>query len=718
MNPSTDAPVDPLLECLVRFAGLYHRPISREALIAGLPIDLRVGGPQLFSLDKPKGLFSRVARRAGFASRMVRVGVDDISSLVLPCILVLRDRKACILESVDRAAGRAKIILPEVGEGEDWISFDRLREEYLGFAFLLKKEYRYESRTLSLIRARRGHWFWGTMWRSRDIYISVLIASLVINLFVIATPLFTMNVYDRVVPHSAIETLWVLALGVMVVYVFDTVLRFIRTHFLEVAGKKSDVIMSSILYEQALNLRMDQWPPSVGSFANTLREFESIRSFFTSSTMLALIDMPFAVLFLIMVFYLGGPLAVVPLVAAAALIWYSFMLVRPLRETAERSYEASANRHALLVESLHTIRTIKTLGAGNHAQWEWEEASGEIARHSMRARNLSASITVVTHLLVQLTTAALVIAGVYLIKSQDLSLGGLIAIIILASRAIVPMGQVAGLIASYEQTRTAFNALEGLMNKQVERPEGKSFISRPRLEGEVELRHVDFAYAEGAPKALAGISFRVQPGERVGIIGKIGSGKSSLARLLIGLYAPGSGSVLVDGIDINQLDPAELRRNIAFLSQDVELLRGTIRENIAYKDPHVDDESLLAAASLGGVDLFVNRFPMGYSTPVGEQGVALSGGQRQCIALARALLLDAPILILDEPTSNMDNTSEAAVRQRLLDHAQGKTLILITHKGTMLDLVDRLIVMDEGRVVLDGPKAKVLKALQGEHHAA
>lgn len=718
MTPSSAPPTDPLLECLALFAKLYNRPISREALVAGLPVNPGSDGPELFSLDNPKGLFSRVARRAGFSSRLVRANVDELSELVLPCILVLRDRKACILDAMDRTGGRAKILLPEIEGGEEWVSLDRLREEHLGFAFLLKKQYSYQSRTLQLLRARRGHWFWGTLWRSRDIYSSVLVASLVVSLFVLAAPLFTMNVYDRVVPNNAIETLWVLALGMVLVHVFDTALRFIRTHFLETAGKKSDIIMSSILFEQALNLRMDQWPSSVGSLANTLREFESIRGFFTSSTLLALIDLPFALLFLLVVFYLGGPLVVVPIVAAAALVAYSMLLAKPLRETVERTYEASANRHALLIESLHNIRSIKTLGASNHVQWEWEEASGEIAKHSMRARNLSGSITVATHLLVQLTTVVLVLAGVYLIKAQDLSLGGLIAVMILASRAIAPMGQVAGLIASYEQTRTAFNALEGLMKKPVERPEDKPFLSKQHFSGEIEFKHVDFAYTEGAPKALADVSFRIRAGERVGIIGKLGSGKSTVARLLIGLYAPSGGSVLIDELDIAQLDPADLRRHIALLSQDVELMRGTIRENIVYKDPHVDDDSLLAAARLGGVDLFVNRFPAGYATPVGEQGAALSGGQRQCIALARTLLLEAPILVLDEPTSNMDNTTESVVRQRLLDHARGKTLILITHKASMLELVDRLIVLDEGRVVIDGPKASVLRTLQGGRDVA
>ena len=704
---------DPLLECLVVFAKLFNRPISIDALISGLPIEPGKPGPELFSIHSSKGLFSRVAKRAGFATRLIKRDLDQLSSLLLPCILILKDRNACVLESIDKENNRARVIFPEIGHGEEWIELERLEQEYIGFAFLLKREFKKHSRPLSLIKTGESHWFWGTLARSREIFISVLLASVLVNLFVIATPLFTMNVYDRVVPNDALETLWVLAVGVLLVYAFDALIRYIRTYLLEVAGKKSDIIMSSILFEQTLNLRMDQWPKSVGAFANNLRDFESIRNFFTASTMATLVDLPFAIIFLIVIAYIGGPLVSIPILTISLLLIFSFLMIKPLRESIEATFEASANKHSHLIESLNNIQTIKTLGATHYSQWVWEESSGEIATKSMRARMLSGSILIVTNLLVQLNTISIIIYGIYQISDLQLSLGGLIAVVMLSSRAVAPMGQIATLITNFQQTQTAFRTLDGLMQQPVERSENKQYVRRPAFEGSIELKSVDFSYPEAERATLSDISLRIKPKEHVGIIGKVGSGKTTITKLMVGLYLPTAGTISIDGIDINQIDPADVRHHIGYLSQDVELMRGSIRDNLAYKDAHIDDDRLLEAARICGLDQFVNKLPMGFDTSVGEQGSWLSGGQRQSIALGRALLLEEPILILDEPTNSMDNTTEANIRKKLFDYSRDKTLILVTHKAPMLELVERLIVVDEGRIVMDGPKEKVLQALQG-----
>ena len=712
MSPA-ESQGDPLLECLVIFARLFNRPISANALVSGFPVEPGAIGPELFSIHSSKGLFSRVANRAGFATRLIKRDIADLSELLLPCILILHNRKACILESIDHQNQRARVIFPEVDEGEEWIELAKLSEEYIGFAFLLKKKYKRDNKPVSLASNRDGHWFWGTLARSKEVFVSVLLASFLINIFVIATPLFTMNVYDRVVPNDALETLWVLAVGVLLVYVFDTLLRFIRTYFLEVAGKKSDVIMSSILFEQVLNLKMDKWPKSVGAFANNLQDFESIRNFFTASTIATLVDFPFSLILLVLISYIGGPLVAVPMVTMAILLLYSYLIIKPLRRSIESTYEASANKNAHLIESLHSIQTIKALGASHHAQWVWEESSGEIAKKSMRSRILSNSITVVTQFLMQLNTVGIIILGIYQISDLELSLGGLIAVVMLSSRAVAPMGQIANLITQYQQTRTAFNTLDNMMHMPVERFENKQYVRRPIFDGHIEFKKLSFTYPEAQRASLSEISLTVTPNEHVGIIGKVGSGKSSLSKLLIGLYDPTEGALLIDGININQIDPADLRRHIGYLSQDAELMRGSIRDNLVYRNPQVGDERLLEAAAICGVDQFVNKLPLGFDTPVGEQGACLSGGQRQAIALGRTLLLDEPILILDEPTSHMDNTTEAAIRQRLFDYTRDKTLILVTHKAAMLELVERLIVVDEGRIIMDGPKGKVMQALQG-----
>ncbi len=709
---------DPLLECVVIFARLHSRPISVEALISGLPVEPGADGPELFSIDSPKGLFSRVATRAGFVSRLIHRDLDKLSRLLLPCILVLKGGNACILESIDRKSRRARVIIPEIGEGEEWLDLDLLKQKYLGYAFLLKKEFKQEDTNRDKGMARdSSHWFWGTLRKSRGIFASVLLSSVLINLFVLATPLFTMNVYDKVVPNDAIETLWVLAVGIVMVYFFDGLLRFIRNYLLEIAGKKSDIIMSSMLYAQVLNLKMDQWPARIGAFASQLREFESIRNFFTASTLATLVDLPFAIIFLCVIYYIGGPMIAVPLIIIAVLLLYSFILVRPLKASVEATYEASANKNAHLIETLQSIKTVKALGASNYSQWVWEESCSTIANKSMRARMLSSSISVISNLLVQFNTIGLIVFGIYRIGDLELSLGGLIAIVMMGSRTIAPMAQIASLITSYEQTKTAFRSLDELMQKPIERPESKSYVRRLGFDGAIRFHNLDFSYPESPRKSLSDINLNITAGEHVGIIGKVGSGKSSLLKLIIGLYQGENGSISIDDIDINQIDPAELRRNIGYLSQDIELLRGSIRENIAYKNLQVDDERLLQAAELAGVSLFVNQLPEGFDTQVGEGGGFLSGGQRQAIALARALLLDEPILILDEPTNSFDNTTESIVKQRLLEYSRDKTLLLVTHKAPMLQLVERLVVIDAGRIVMDGPRDEVLKSLKGNPDA-
>jgi len=708
---------DPLLECVVIFAKLHNRPISIEALIAGLPVEPGTDGPELFSIDSPKGLFSRVAIRAGFASRLIQRDLKQLSRLLLPCILVLKNGNACILEEIDRVKRRAKVIFPEVGEGEEWLGLERLSEEYLGYAFLLKKELQPTSAESPSASPQSSHWFWGTLAKSKDIFASVLLSSTLINLFILATPMFTMNVYDKVVPNDAIATLWVLAFGIVIVYLFDTLLRFVRSYLLEIAGKKSDIIMSSLLFSQVLNLKMTQWPASIGSFASQLREFESIRNFFTASTIATLVDLPFAIIFLLVIYYIGGPMIAVPLIVIGLLLLYSFILVKPLKNSIEATYEATASKNAHLIETLHNIKTIKALGAANYSQWVWEESSGTIANRSMRARMMSSSITVVTNLLVQLNTIGLIVFGMYRIADLELSLGGLIAIVMLASRTVGPMGQIAGLITSFEQTKTAFQSLDELMQKPVERPEGKTYVHRQSLKGSIQFRDLDFSYPESPKKALSAINLKINAGEHVGIIGKVGSGKTTLVKLIMGLYQGDSGSISIDDIDINQLDPAELRKNIGYLSQDIELLRGTIRENIAYKDLHVNDDKLLRASEICGVDSFVNQLPLGFDTQVGEAGGLLSGGQRQAIALGRAVLMNEPVLILDEPTNSFDNTTESIVKKNLYEYSRDRTLLLVTHKAPMLDLVERLIVMDQGRIIMDGPRDEVLKSLKGGHNA-
>ena len=705
---------DELLQCLVIFTKLHNNPYSADALTIGLPV--KDGEEiELFSLKSSKSLFSRAASRAGFASTLVRKDLDQISPLVLPCILMLRGKKACILQSFSEDKKMANIITPDLSTGTSTIETSKLKDEYLGYAYYLKREFVPEdTSSTKLIDAGNDHWFWGTLKRSKKIYFDVVIASFIINLFVLASPLFTMNVYDRVVPNNAVETLWVLALGVSVIYGIDLFLKFVRSYFLEIAGKKSDIIMSSILFERVMDMKFSNKPKSVGSFASNLKEFDTVRNFFSSASLAAIVDLPFALIFLIVTYFIGSYLVLVPIVIMIAILCYTFFIKDPLQNAIKSTFEASAMKNGILIESLSSLETIKTLGASGHVQWNWEEATGEIANRSIKSKIITTSITTVTSFLVQLNTIAIIVLGVYMIQDTHLTMGGLIAAVMLSSRAIAPMGQVASLAANFEQTKTAYQSLSKIMQMPVERPEGKKFVRRNSFEGKIEFKNVSFTYPDTTKGSLDRINFVIQPGEKVGIIGRNGSGKTTLQKIILGLYAPTEGSVLIDGIDINQIDPADLRRNIGYVPQDVVLFKGTVRENIVQKAPYVDDMQIIKAAKVSGVDEYVNAHPLGFDMPVFERGDGISGGQRQSIAVARAFLLDSPIILLDEPTNSLDNTVESKLKANLKVNTVNKTMILVTHRTSMLDLVDRLIVMDNGKILLDGPRDEVLARLSGK----
>ena len=706
--------IDPLLACLVIFTKIHHRPMSAETLTHGLPLQEGETTPTLTTQDPSKSLFTRVAKRAGFSARVIKRPLDEISPLVLPAILLLKDGEACVLESIDDKSQKAKVITPDLPEGESWIDLETLNERYLGFTYLIKKEHRFKQHDKKVLHTEHKHWFWSSIAYSKPIYRDVIVASFVINLFVLAAPLFTMNVYDRVVPNNAIETMWVLAIGILVIYVLDMILKLLRTYLLETAGKKSDIIISSLLFEKVMNLKLSSRPKSVGSFANNLKEFESIRNFFTSSTISTLIDLPFAIIFLIVAYMIGGMIIAVPLGVIVVILLYSFFVKEPLRKSIESTYEASAHKNGVLIESLMNLETIKVLGADGHAQWNWEESTGDIAHKGFKSKIFSASIQTVTAFMVQLNTVIVLIVGVYMISDMSLTMGGLIASVILTSRIIAPMGQLAALLANYEQTKTAYTSLNEIMQLPEERPSDKDFIHKEHLEGKIVFKDVVFSYPDEEKQTLKGVSFSINPGERVGIVGKIGSGKSTIQKLLLKLYEPESGTIMVDDIDLAQIDPSELRRQTAYVPQEVSLFNTSLRANIVYKKPSASNEALLKAAHIGLVSEFVNHHPHGFNMHIGEQGSGLSGGQKQAVGVARAFIEPTPLVVLDEPSTSMDAGSEALLIERLQEATKGKTTILITHKASMMALVERLIIIDDGKVVMDGPKEKVLFALNGD----
>lgn len=713
MNDHYKDKIDPLLSCLVMFTKLYHTPYSAEALTSDLPLKPGESTPELFAPNSSKGLFSRAARKAGLTSRIARKKLSEISPLVLPAILVLNGKKACILESFSSDRKQAKIILPELDESETWVDVTDLEKEYIGYVFYLKKEYSLEKKSQKATDHTTGHWFWGTLWMSRFIYRDVILASLIINIGIIASPLFTMNVYDRVIPNDAMETMWVLASGIVLVYILEALMKFTRSYYLEIAGKKSDVIMSSILFEKVLDMKLEARPKSVGSFANNLRDFEAVRGFFSSTTLIVLVDMPFLFIFLFIIWMLGGMMVIIPILMGLLIALYTIAIKPPLQKSIAATHQASANKNSVMVESLMNLETIKTMGANGRSQWEWEEANGHIANVSLKSKLLSASIPTVTGFLTQLTTVMLIVAGVYMIQDRSMTMGALVAIVMLTSRAMAPMGQVAALISSYENVKSSYNTLNKIIQMPSEHPNGTEFLKRVGLKGDIEFKNVSFRYPDEEKYSLRNVSFKIKAGEKVGIVGRIGSGKSTIEKIILGLYGISEGSVLVDGVDIFQIDPIDLRKSIGYVPQDISLIKGTVRDNIIYRDPSADERMIFRAAKISGVEDFVNRHPRGFEMNVGERGEGISGGQRQSIAIARAVISDVPIILLDEPTNMMDTLSEEKIKRNLKEVLESKTVILITHKTSLLDLVDRLIVVEEGKIVADGPKEEVLKKLSG-----
>ena len=694
---------DPLLNSLIYVSRYYGLANSPEALVNGLPLSDGKLTPFLFP---------RSAERAGLVAKENRSDLDSIPHLILPAVLLLKQGEACVLNSIDLEKQEAEIITAESGMVPIIIPVAELKEQFIGRYFLVKKQFRYDERSPEVLKTRKGHWFWSTIWESKNIYRDVLIASILINIFAIAAPMFTRLVYDKVVPNLAFETLWVLASGIFVVFLFDLLLKLMRSYFIDVAGKKSDILISSKLFSKVLGIRMETKPASVGAFAKNLQEFESIREFFTSATIGSLIDLPFALMFLALIWLMAGNLVFVPVAGVVILIIYALVIQGPLRRTIEEGSRLASQKYANLIESLAGLETVKLFSAQSQFQFRWEEAVAHMANWNIKSRRITDSIQNTAGFVQQSTNVGMIIFGVYLIAEGELTMGGLIAATMLSGRAIGPLVQLSLLSTRYNQAKSSMTLIEQVMSMPDEQEEGKRYIHRPVIQGHIALDKVTFHYPDSPVASVRDLSLTIAPGEKVAIIGRIGSGKTTLERLIMGLYKPTEGHVRIDDTDMEQLHHVDVRRNIGCVPQDSNLFYGSVRDNITLGHPLVDDRDVMDAANRAGVTAFTQQDPAGLERQVGEGGGLLSGGQRQSIAIARAFLGRPPVLLMDEPTSAMDNRSEMHIKHQLSQLLPSETLILITHKTSMLDVVDRVIVMEKGSIIADGPKAKVLSDLK------
>lgn len=711
----------PLIECLRILAGHYGRRTSENSLTAGLPIPATGITPILFE---------RAAIRADMNSRLIERTLEGLAIAPnLPCILVLGHKQAAILWEVKfpknhlptKEHGHDAVIHPETvfvlqfPENPDErkiLKLSQLKLIYTGYVFYVRPVARTDERAGPAVIDTARDWFWGSLKENWKIYREVIGATIMINCFALVSTLYIMNVYDRVIPNSAYETLWVLSVGALIVYCFDFAIKNMRSYFLDIAGRKADVKISAKLFEQLLGMTLAARPASAGVMASHMREFEGIRDFFTSATMTALVDLPFSIFFIIIIAIIAGPLALIPLIAIPIVLFVGWILQKPMAKITKESMHESALKNALLFETITGLETIKTQAAEGHVQRRWEELSEKGSRTTVRSKRVASFALNFSMFIQQLTTVAMVIAGVYMISNAMMTQGALVGSVMLVGRALGPLSQVAGLLTRFNQSWQSLKHLEDLMKRPVERPADKHFISKSRIEGKIEFRDVIFKYPDQTHETLKGLKFSIEPGEHVGIIGAVGSGKTTLARLLVNLYQPENGAVLLDNTDVRQIDPGDLRRSIGAVQQSPNLFYGSVRENITMGHETAPEAAVVRAAEMAGVMEFLRDSEKGLDTQVGERGESLSGGQRQAVAIARSLLYDPPVLILDEPTASMDPTSEMRLREKLKVLSQGKTTILITHKGAMLDLVQKLILMDKGNIIAYGPRDEIIRRLQ------
>ncbi len=710
---------DPLLECLMLIAGHYGRRTSTTALSAGLPIPRRGITPSLFV---------RAAERADLNARMAAKTLGAIAIMPnLPCVLVLEGGQACIVHEVNIPDGDLspegrrtrispettfRVQFPEAPEQMIDMRAIELSKLYTGNAFFVRPVARMDDRAGPAEIDEKRDWFWSALRENKSIYVEVMMAAVVINIFAAIAPLFVMNVYDRVVPNNAMATLWVLTAGITLSYVFDLILKNLRGFFLEVAGRRADVKISARIFEHVMGMKMAERPASAGVLTANMREFDGLRDFFTSATMVTLIDLPFALIFVALIAVLGGPVVFAVIAAIPIVIGISLWKQRHMQAVIRTSMAESALKNALLFETVTGLETVKVQAAEGHLQRQWEELNERASRTSVKIRKLSSSVLYWAMFIQSLAGVGIILIGVWQISLGNMTMGALVASYMLSSRALAPLSQIAGLLTRMQQSRESLTQLDNLMSKKVERPKGKHFISMSTVRGKIEFRDVVFHYPNQTVAAVNHLNLTINPGEKVGIIGAVGSGKTTLQRLLGNLYEPTSGAILLDGTDVRQIDPGDLRRAVGVVQQKPQLFYGSVRQNITMGHETVSEKAVLRSAELAGVMDFLRDTQAGLDTQVGERGEALSGGQQQAVAVARALLYDPAIMLLDEPTSNMDPASELRLLKRLEVLGKNRTVILITHKGTMLRLVDKIMLMDRGRALAYGDREDILARLR------
>jgi ATP-binding cassette subfamily C protein LapB len=687
----------------------HSKLMSKEVLYSGLPKSDRLEPETaLHMLDQ-----------VGISAGWIKRDLNKISSYLFPLLIARNDGTYCILttRTGKRGQHQYQIVVPESG-GAVMISETALQENYGGYALVATPKPKLDARADDQLLPKaksEGHWLFSTLWRYRHYFYSAALAALLANILTLASTFFTMNVYDRVIPTQAYVTLWSLAIGVLIAIIFEFTSRQVRAYLIDIAGKKADLILGAKLFRQVMSMRMENKPQSSGTFANQLRDFEAVRDFATSATLSTLSDLPFCVLFMFIIYLIGGQLALVPVAAIPIILIASVLIQWPLGRYMEENIREISLKQGLLIESIEGLEALKAAQGEGVMQKRWDDFSALAAASSMKTRYLSMLTSNFVTFIQQITTVCIVVFGVYLIHAGELTMGAMIGVVILSSRSLAPLASVVGLALRYQHAKTALKSLNQLMETPTDRDANINYLPTPKFTGNMRLKKVGFTYPVPgmmvAPPILSNINIHIHAGERVAILGKIGSGKSTLLRVMARLFQQGSGQIFIDGVDATQVDPADWRAAVGYVGQDCRLFYGTLRHNVTIGNPGVSTEEFLRVVRLTGLDRIAARHPLGFDMPIGEMGNGLSGGQKQLVALARCLLLRPKILLMDEPTSSMDVMTETLFLRHLQEATQGQTLVIVTHRMSVLSLVERLIVLEDGRVVKDGPKDLVIDSL-------
>ncbi|QQZ44801.1 type I secretion system permease/ATPase [Pseudomonas sp. SK3(2021)] len=707
---------DSLLSAIRSLCELYNKEVSETVLYAGLPRDKQLSPV----------LAIRMLEQVGIKGGWVQRALPQLSDYLFPAVQVCQDGSYCLLlkRNVQLGSVTYDVILPE-HRGQVTLSEAQVQAQCAGYFLLTSVLPKLDARSendLLFQDQGKSHWLFAVLWRYRFYFYSAALAALLANILTLAITFFTMNVYDRVVPTQAYVSLWSMAVGVLIAVSLEFASRQIRAYLLDVAGKKADLIIGARLFRQVMALRLESKPGSSGAFANQFREYEAVRDFVTSATLATLSDLPFCILFLGIIYLIGGPLVLVPLLAVPIILLLSVACQWPLSRYMQENIREISLRQGLLIETLEGLEALKASRGEGVMQKRWDDFSALATASAMKSRFLSSLITNFVMFVQQISTVLIVLWGVYLIHAGELSMGAMIGVVILSGRSLQPLGAVVGLAVRFQQAKAGMKSLNKLMSLPLERERSAVFLSAPRFDGSLSLQNVSYSYpvpgALAVPKALDSINLTINAGERLVILGNIGSGKSTLLKLMARLYRQSEGRLAIDGVDASQVDPADWRAAVGYVGQDCQLFYGSLRDNVMIGNPGASTQHFLRIARMTGLDRIAARHPQGYEMPVGEMGHNLSGGQRQLIALARCLMLEPKILLLDEPTSAMDGLSEAQFIRQLSELSQNHTLVIVTHRMSMLSLVERLIVLEDGHLVADGPKDRVIAALNGNSQGA